>query len=197
MKKMPCLFVREFHGPQSFTLTRAVTPGCEWVLAGEGIASVKRDGTACLFQGEQLFKRYDAKRDRRTGEFRLPPFGAIPCDEPDAETGHWPHWVLIGATDYWHAEAFARQVASLVDGTYELCGPKVSANPERLVVHTLIRHGAELESIPTVPDLFAWLRGFLARREIEGLVFAHPDGRFAKIRRKDFGIAWPIPGGAP
>ena len=48
MKKMPCLFVRQFHGRDHATLTEEVTPGCEWVLAGEGTASRKWDGTACM-----------------------------------------------------------------------------------------------------------------------------------------------------
>lgn len=61
MIKMPCLFVREFHGRDSFTITEQVTPGCEWVLAGEGVATRKRDGTACLFSRGILWKRYDAK----------------------------------------------------------------------------------------------------------------------------------------
>lgn len=47
MKKIPCLFVREFSGPRDSHITEAVTPGCEWVLASEGISTRKRDGTAC------------------------------------------------------------------------------------------------------------------------------------------------------
>lgn len=189
MIKMPCLFVREFHGRDSFTITREVSAGCEWVLAGEGTASRKRDGTACMFRDRQLFKRYDAKRDRKTGKYKSPPAGAIPCGEPDPVTGHWPHWVPIGPTDYWHADAFARQAYELVDGaTYELCGPKIQGNPERLPDHTLILHGAE----GLVPPLtFDALRGFLEATPIEGIVFAHPHGRFAKIRRADFGLPWP------
>lgn len=190
MRKMPCLFQREFHGHNSATLLRTVTPGCEWVLAGEGTASIKRDGTSCMFRGEQLFKRYDAKKDRKTGEFRLPPSGAIPCDEPDPVTGHWPHWVLIGETDYWHHEAFKRQVSDLTEGTYELCGPKINGNRERFIEHTLIRHGAEV--VPFVHVTFDGLRDFLAEFPHEGLVFAHPDGRMTKIRRNDFGHVWPV-----
>ena len=188
MKKMPCLFQREFHGRNSATLLDAVTPGCEWVLAGEGVASIKRDGTACMFQGAYLFKRYDAKKDRKTGEYKMPPAGALPCDEPDPVTGHWPHWTVIGEHDYWHAEAFGRQRADLVPGTYELCGPKISANPERFDVHTLVRHGSEC--LPS-PRSFHDLREWFADLPHEGLVFAHPDGRFAKLRRKDFGFDWP------
>ncbi len=59
MKKMPCLFRRTFHGHDSATLLREVTPGCEWVLAGEGIASRKWDGTACMVKDGVLYKRYD------------------------------------------------------------------------------------------------------------------------------------------
>jgi hypothetical protein len=191
VKKMPCLFQREFHGRSSATLLEAVTPGCEWVLDGEGVASIKRDGTACMVKGDQIFKRYDAKKDRKTGEYRMPPAGAIPCDDPDPVTGHWPHWTLIGEHDYWHAEAWARQCNELADGTYELCGPKISANPERLDVHTLIRHGSEAFAFAPGDLSFAKLRDGLRLLQHEGLVFAHPDGRFAKIRRKDYGFDWP------
>src|SRR5262245_46364429 len=106
MIKMPCLFIREFSGRNSFVITEQVTPGCEWVLAGEGSASRKRDGTACFFKGGQLWKRYDAKKDKKTGEYKPPPAGAIPCAEPDSVTGHWPHWAPLMEHDYWHLEAF-------------------------------------------------------------------------------------------
>ncbi len=189
MKKMPCLFQREFHGRNSATLLQTVTPGCEWVLAGEGVASRKRDGTACCVKDGQLFKRYDAKKDRKTGEYRMPPAGAIPCDDPDPVTGHWPHWTTTGEHDYWHAEAWARQGSTLEPGTYELCGPKISANPERFEVHTFVRHGGEQ---CTPPRSFDGLLDYLCREPWEGIVFAHPDGRFAKIRRADYGLEWPV-----
>lgn len=195
MKKMPCLFVREFHGRDSFTITEQVTPGCEWVLAGEGTASIKRDGTACLAKmtdlGIKLFKRYDAKKDRKTGEYKTPPVGAFPCGEPDPVTGHWPHWAPLVNTDYWHWEAYNRHVEELIDGaSYELCGPKLQGNPEGLSEHTLIRHGAE--ALPLQGRNFSQLFALLAAMPYEGLVFAHPDGRYAKIRRHDFGHAWPL-----
>ncbi len=190
MKKMPCLFVREFHDHRSFTLTTAVTPGCEWVLAGEGTASRKRDGTACAVLDGRLYGRYDAKRGK------TPPPHCLPCDDPDPVTGHHPHWEPVGDQPKfkWHAEArdaiHNQHIGSvfLADGTYELCGPMVSANPERLPAHTFIRHGLETLDAPRT---FDGLRAYLAATPIEGIVFAHPDGRFAKIRRKDFGLAWP------
>ena len=108
MRKMPCLFVREFHDPSRATITREVTPGCEWVLTGEGSASRKWDGSACAVIDRLLYKRYDAKKDRTTGAYKLPPRGAIPCDAPDPMTGHWPHWVLVdnsNPADKYHTEA--------------------------------------------------------------------------------------------
>ena len=189
MIKMPCLFEREFHGRNSFTMLERVVPGCEWVLAGEGAASRKRDGTACWFRDGQLWKRYDAKRDRKTMEYKPPPSGAVPCAEPGPTTGHWPHWAPLGPHDYWHAEAFECQRGELVEGaTYELCGPKLQGNPEGLDKHVLLRHGVELASPPRT---FAGLRLFLETWPWEGIVFAHPDGRYAKIRRADFGLRWP------
>ena len=195
MIKMPCLFVRTFHGHNSFTLTEAVTLGCEWVLAGEGSASVKRDGTACIFLHGRLWKRYDAKKDRKTGEYKAPPAGAWPCADPDPVTGHWPHWAPLSVHDYWHLEAGEAQAHELVEGaTYELCGPKLQGNPEGFDRHVLVRHGYEhVWPLRT----FEGLRGYLSEAPFEGVVFAHPDGRFAKIRRNDYGLPWPVPSQLP
>lgn len=193
MKKMPCLFVREFESKDSFTITDVVSPGCDWVLAGEGVPSIKRDGTACMFTNGQLYKRYDAKKDKKTGEYKAVSDDAISCGDPDEETGHWPHWIPIAETDYWHQEALARQKQALTDGaTYELCGPKISANPEELQTHILIKHGVERVALTKDALTFMGLRAQLDRMNTEGIVFAHPDGRRAKIRRKDFGFAWPL-----
>jgi len=185
MKKMPCLFVREFHGRNSFTITPAITPGCEWVAAGEGVATIKRDGTACAVIGGKLYARYDAKRGKPA------PANGIACDAPDPVTGHWPHWVPVGDEPQfvWHREAFrCTPPHNRPDGTYELCGPKVSANAEGLVVHTLVRHGSELANY--APRDFDGLRDFLRYSRHEGLVFHRADGRMCKIRRADFGYAW-------
>ncbi len=46
MKKIPTLFVREFLNQHDFILTEKVTPGMEWVLKGEGVATIKIDGSA-------------------------------------------------------------------------------------------------------------------------------------------------------
>lgn len=108
MKKMPTLFARDFSGDTAIARD-VVTPGCEWVLAGEGTASRKRDGTAILVRESRLYKRYDAKvrfataGDSERGRVGVPdgksegyilkkplPLGFEPCCDPDGVTGHWP-----------------------------------------------------------------------------------------------------------
>jgi len=208
MKKMPCVFVREFHADGSFTLTDEVTPGCLWVFQGEGVATRKWDGTACLYKDGKLWARYDAKRGK------TPPPGWVPC-EPAADpiTGHWPGWVPVEEEEpgslrqpqyKHHREALLRArfwakepggsplgwAYPLVEGmTYELIGPGVQNNPEGFDRLTLVPHG---EGILYELNLrtFADLRAFLEQVNIEGIVFHHPDGRMAKIRRADFGFPW-------
>ena len=71
MKKMPTLFIREF-APNGGILrvTEEVTPGCEWVLNGEGVPTEKVDGSCCAIINGRFYKRYDAKRGK------TPPRGA-------------------------------------------------------------------------------------------------------------------------
>ena len=177
MKKMQTVFVidRTTHRATAAVLA-------QWVVDGEGRATVKHDGTACLVEGGALFKRYDAKKGKPL------PTGFKACEpQPDPVTGHWPGWVPVAADDpasKWHIEAFSDD---LDDGTYELVGPKVQGNRYGLDRHQLWRHGRdEVEIGRTREAIVEWL----ATHGEEGLVFHHPDGRMAKIRRKDFDLKW-------
>lgn len=191
MRKVPCLFVREFEGKRITRITPEVTPGCEWVLAGEGDAYVKRDGTACAVIGGVLHRRYDAKRGK------TPPPDAVPCDpEPDPITGHWPHWLPVESgkpADRWYSEAWQRLPFGAVNGTYELCGPHFQANPEGLDRDMFIKHDSEPVSHAWARESISFgnLRDLMRAWAHEGIVFHHPDGRMAKIRRADFGLVWP------
>lgn len=170
-----------------------ISPENEWVLT-HGVPTIKRDGTACMVKDNTLYKRYDARLWRRKkGKIvKLTPqipVGAIPCQEADEITGHWPHWIKCNRDspeDKYHFEAFDRQ-ETLHDGTYELCGPKIQGNPEKLNEHVLILHG---EIIEQELDLsFEGIKAFLSTADIEGIVFwSVGDGRKCKIRKSDFGI---------
>ncbi len=194
MKKMPCLLIRRYYGLDSFTLTDQITPGCEWVFNGAGIATRKWDGTACAIISGMLYKRFDAKR-KPDGTQKSIPIGAIPCDKPDIITGHHPHWVhtsYAGKQDEHHISAWlaflrANEFKTPIDGTYELIGPPIGNNPEGVDRLMFKRHGDVVLEVPRTID---GITKYLANNVIEGIVFANPDGRFCKIRRKDFGFKW-------
>lgn len=179
MKKIISLFQRNYDGNR--LVRDEVVPGAEWVVAGEGVATRKWDGTCCLVEGGRLFKRYDARKGK------TPPPDFIPAQpEPDPVTRHWPGWVPVGdgPSDRWHREAWEAIGGQLLDGTYELIGPQVQGNPDGQSAHVLVRHGDH--QMPNAPRTFEGLRAFLADRHYEGLVWHHPDGRMVKIKAKDF-----------
>jgi hypothetical protein len=191
MKKIPALFKCIYEHGKKPIITKEVTAGCEWVTAGEGKAYFKFDGTACLVKDGKLFARYDAKKGK------IPPQGAIPCQEPDLVTGHWPHWVQVTSENpaykyHWAAFKTYNEIMKIEDGTYELCGPHFQANPHNLDHDSFFPHiGQSL--IVNVPDRsFESIKKILEALNFEGLVFHHPDGRMAKIRRDHFGLDWPI-----
>ncbi len=189
MKKIPGLFVRDFS---TGLVIDEVTPGCEWVIGGEGIGYRKWDGTCCMIRGGVLYRRHDRKLHRKTGERKPAPPDWEACEEsPNEHTGHWPGWVPVGdgPGERWHREAFEPFAGNPVeDGTYELCGPKLQANPERLNAHELIPHTIEI--LNAARDFYG-LCMFLETYDVEGVVWHHPDGRMCKVKGKDFGISRP------
>lgn len=180
MKKTISLFARNYTGDR--LVRDEIVPGAEWVAAGEGIATRKHDGTCCMWRDGRLWKRHEIKGGRSA------PAGFIAAQDADPVTGDTPGWVPVGdgPEDARHREGLAFMGGDLRDGTYELCGPKVQGNPERLATHALIEHGSE--PLPDAPRTFDALREYLIERDIEGIVWHHPDGRMVKIKGKDFGL---------
>lgn len=187
MKKIPTLFVRDFDGtPPGRYVTREVTPGCEWVLAGEGVATRKVDGTCVMIdnQGDVW-----ARREVKPG--KAPPPGWVEVDH-DEVTGKRVGWEPAGQSSFAKLIAEAVSGGTPEPGTYELLGPKVNGNPEGEPDHRMTRHGAltcdltaESEYAPP-PLSFDGLRDYLLARSWEGIVWHHPDGRMAKLKRRDF-----------
>ena len=56
MKKIPTLFERVYDNHKIVGITDKVTPGMEWVLAGEGTATVKYDGSCCAVIDGKFYK---------------------------------------------------------------------------------------------------------------------------------------------
>ena len=61
MKKIPTLFKRNYINHCVVETLNEVTEGMEWVLNGEGIATVKIDGSCCAVIDGIFYRRYDAK----------------------------------------------------------------------------------------------------------------------------------------
>lgn len=203
MKKMKTVFVidRELD-----CAIPEVNPEAKWVLDGEGIATVKFDGTATFFKNGIFYKRFDRKlkdkfknQRKREGDKFIPkdymfkdvPEGAIPCEEaPDMVTFHFPHWIPVTETpeNKWFIEAF-NNTPNLEDGaTYEMVGPCVQNNVYNLTKHELWKHGSV--AVNDVVRTFDGFKEWLLNNNCEGLVFHHPDGRMCKIRKKDFLLPW-------
>ena len=190
MKKIPTLFEREFKDHKVIEVKQKVTPGYEWVLNGEGVATVKVDGACCAIMNDKFYKRYDAKKGKPIPE------GAIPCqDEPDPVTGHFPCWVECSANnpaDKWFLAALNNTpLYAIEDGTYEAVGPHFQGNPYGLEADILVRHGAAIVD-NEVKRSYEGIREWLQTHPAEGLVFWKDGEPLCKIKRSDFGFSWPV-----
>ena len=184
MQKINTLYLRDAANPK--LVTREVDPDCKWVIDSYGIATEKIDGSCCAILDGIFYRRH--AHDAQKGE---PPAGWVHWSRNDAQrSGHGWLPVSEAPADRWHREAFSAAIGR-ADGTYELIGPRVQSNPYGLKVHCLMRHGSRvIEGFPRDHDsIWSW---FAANEPIEGVVWHHPDGRMAKIKRRDFGLPWPV-----
>lgn len=189
MQKIPSLFLRNNNNDSiSKLVLNMYAPDTEWVRNGEGVATQKLDGTACLVKDKLYYKRASfSKHVAIPKEF-------VPAQLPDPHTGVAYGWMPIdsyNSADKWHMEAInaSYKIApwQLADGTYELCGPKINNNREYRCFHTMERHGEAI--LYSVPTGFENLRDYFTEyNNIEGVVWHHPDGRMVKIKGSDFGV---------
>jgi hypothetical protein len=181
VNKIPTIFVRDMSKQPALVID-AWVDAADWVRYGVGVATRKYDGTSCLVRAGKLYKR----RELRPGDVTPPDFESLGTDE---NTGKTAGWVPVGdgPEDRWHREAFEGFVHP--DGTYELLGPKIQGNKDQRAKHVLQPH-AQAECYYDAPRDFEGLKAWLAEHEIEGLVWHNPDGRMAKIKRRDFGLKW-------
>ena len=192
MKKIPTLFEREYEDHKVVGIKPVLSsPDLQWVLDGEGVATLKIDGSCCAVINGLFYRRYDAKRGK------MPPENAIPCSEPDPVTGHWPHWIPCPASDNdpasrWYVAALQDYILNNgipEDGTYEAVGPHFQGNPYKIETDTLVMHGLV---VLDVERNFDGIRKYLEQAEIEGIVFWKDGEPQCKIKRSDFGFKWPV-----
>lgn len=178
MQKIPTLFERDFANNPRY-VTRNVTPGCEWVIAGEGVPTRKFDGTCVMFDGEHWWARREVKLGKQSPDNFVEvehdeTTGNVVGWEPVEQSGFYKY--MIGAVPPWP-----------IIGTYELCGPNINGNPEGFPEHVTIAHSLA-DILSGVPRDFDGLRTWLHAHPFEGIVFHRPDGRMCKIKRRDFEV---------
>jgi hypothetical protein len=183
MQKIPTLFLRN---PENMKLvTHEVNPEAAWVLAGEGTPTRKKDGTNVRVTVRGGYPGYAEKRRNPTREEKSN--GAEPgyviADELDPANQH----ILSAITHTVYTD--------WPDGVYpcEALGPKIQGGIESSVpvVYPFTFRPEVLFDFPEECTFFT-IRDYLAEHVIEGIVWHHEDGRMAKIKRKDFGLAWPV-----
>lgn len=187
MNKIPTLFIRD---PQNMSrVTRDVTPGCEWVLAGEGVATRKFDGTnvsvtvaAAKVVGVE--KRRNPTREEKAAGAEP---GYVQADRSDPSDKH-----IFAAVD-------ACDFSDWPDGAWscEAVGPKIQGGADGEGPGLIPFSLDEFKIVMAIPDGgprdFDSIAETMAGTDWEGIVWHHPDGRMAKIKRRDFGHRWPVP----
>lgn len=195
MRKIPTLFKREFEGHKIIDVLPELTdPSLQWVLDGEGIATVKWDGACCAIIDGEFYKRYDAKNGKPVPE------GAIKCqEEADPVTGHLPCWVKVDPNDpsdkwFVNAENSIDSDSDLyIDRTYEAVGKHFNSNPYNMEHDILIPHGTDVITDELGPDwsrTFEGIKNYLEENYVEGIVFWKDGEPKCKIKRSDFGFSW-------
>lgn len=176
MEKIPTIFEREVGGSNLAIDVKA--RGIDWFWDGEGVATRKWDGEPVLVQNRKLYKRLVLRRVQELHvEF-------IPCGPPDPVTGTRVGWTPVtdAPGDIW----FHSAPLPIVNGTYELIGPRVRNNPERVSKQMFVMHG--LNTLKGVPRDYAGLKDFLRVTDLEGVVWWRGDNSYCKIKKTDFGF---------
>lgn len=186
MEKIPTLFKRG----DDHKVIDDWQEGCEWVLSAHGVATEKLDGmnvrltvrNGTIVRLEK--RRNPSKRQKHEGI-------ATPWYVDMDEYGSEDKWLVIAAhntkTEIWP------------DGEHpcEAVGPHIQGNSlalEEAVCVPFKLYPEWLLLTPPPPRSFEALKAYLmdfesqysAGHQGEGIVWHHPDGRMAKIKRKDF-----------
>lgn len=211
MKKTPTIFLRDHNNG---LVVPEINPAAAWVFDQARVAVRKYDGTCVGFfpvvkgelrihggigsheinEPEELSGVWLARREVKKN--KTAPAGFIP-EQTDEVTGKTVGWIPIEDSSFYKMfnEAVTTVDSNAYFGTYELCGPKVNGNPEGFKKHVLVRHweAEQLADVQVldfhemdVTDAYEALRRVLGWLPVEGAIFRHPDGRLAKLKKKDF-----------
>jgi hypothetical protein len=182
MEKIPTLFERD----DRFRVIDRPRAECAWVFEGEGVGTEKLDGTniRLTVRSERL-----VRVEKRRNPSKL--------QKKQGIVDGWYVDAADGAEDKWIMEAARNtDVSGWPDGEHpcEALGPRIQGNPLGLDEHRCVPFNLQVPAYENVPRSYDGLCEFLAALDsrfapgslAEGIVFHHPDGRRAKIKRKDF-----------
>lgn len=191
IKKMPALFKTDHV---NHVVLKEINEAASWVFKEEARATAKVDGTSVtiLADGTPYARRMVKKG-------KVAPNGFI-LAETDPNTGHQFGLEPMEQSGFhkMFAESIANFEGEILEGTYELVGPRIQGNPENVDKPTLIFHGSN--TLPNFPDmrdfadntaeeiydaLFPIFEKF-RDESVEGVVWWGADGKRAKLRVKDF-----------
>jgi hypothetical protein len=183
MEKIPTIFDRG----DGFKVINQPRAGCEWVFRGEGRATEKIDGmnVRLTVRSGQLVRVEKRRNPSKLQKQK----GIIDGWYVDADE--------FSKEDKWIFEAVrGTDLHSWPDGEHsaEALGPNIQGNPLGLTAHICVPFNLEIPAYENVPRTYEGLKEFVGTLEsryspghlAEGIVFHHPDGRRAKIKRKDF-----------
>ncbi len=183
VEKIPTLYERD----DRFHVVDAPRPECKWVFDGEGTPTEKLDGTnlRLTVRSGQLVRVEKRRNPSKVQKQQGIVDGWYSDSDPHSAEDKW---VLAAAKN--------TDVSGWPDGEHpcEALGPRIQGNPLELSDHLCVPFNLEVPLYRDVPRDYEGLREFLATLEsafspghlAEGIVFHHPDGRRAKIKRKDF-----------
>lgn len=195
MKKIPLLFALEFDDKGNRVISDDIDPRAEILFDSfrEVNATIKYDGTATMLDDDG---NWFTRRSVKPG--KIAPEGFV-LAETDPNTGISFGWERAETSPF--RKMLNKAIESFPGdpeaGTYELIGPKINGNPERVTKDTLVPHGcAEAEGFPDIEDisrnrdnlkefLFPFFTDF-RDKGIEGIVFWVDGVPSVKIRVKDF-----------
>jgi hypothetical protein len=171
MKKIPTIFKRDLK-LKCTPVTEEINHECQWVFDGEGIATRKVDGINVKIEPDPHSLGFMAY-------VRVKP-NTVDYIEADYEP--------LASADKRVIEAVSQRDA-LSAGIYEVYGEGIRGNPEKSDGYHMVRVDPVDNALVLhdVPRSYRGLMGYFATRDLEGIVFHHPDRiRMAKIKTKDF-----------
>ena len=183
MEKIPTIFERD----ERFKVMPKIKPGCEWVFEGQGKPTEKLDGmNVRLTVRGGLLVRVEKRRNPNPKQKAL-----------GIKDGWYVDADEFAPDDKWVYEAArGTDTTKWPDGEHscEALGPNIQGNPLGLERHLCVPFNMEIPVFDQFPRTYDGVREFLMAAQsrfapghlTEGIVFHHPDGRRAKIKRKDF-----------